>query len=206
MTNQACEAVFSVVPKLYVYMHARPNGSVFYIGKGSGRRAFDMAPSRRSKHHMNIVRKHGRANIKIRLIPAMSHTEAFRLERLHIALAKRGGVQLVNLTEGGEGSRKHQMTPKQIAALAKGRGRFRKLSAEAQATILVGLARGAAKLSPARDAHRQALGQAGAIRLHQLRQVVCRECGIRFATQSARLNLSCSRLCQQRNRRARQRD
>ena len=34
----------------YVYMHCRPDGSVFYVGKGCGKRARDFA-SRSQKHH-----------------------------------------------------------------------------------------------------------------------------------------------------------
>ena len=199
------EAVIPASPALYVYLHVRPDGSVFYVGKGSGHRAFDMAPSRRSKHHTNIVRKHGRANIIVRLIPAMSHAEAFQLERAHIAIAKAQGLPLVNLTDGGEGAAQRQLTPKQKAALEIGRGTFHRLVPESQAAILQGLARGRSKPSPARAAHSAALGRAGAIRLHLERSVCCVQCSMMFLTKSARA-VSCSRLCEQRGRRARQRN
>lgn len=90
-------------PEWCAYTHHRPDGSVFYIGKGSVRRAKCLAPSRRSAHHNNVVRKYGRENIAIKVIPAMSEFEAIMLERALIAAHKFMGSRIVNLTDGGEG-------------------------------------------------------------------------------------------------------
>ena len=202
--ERTAEITIPARPNLYVYFHSRPDGRVFYIGKGSNRRAFDMAPSRRSAHHMNIVRKYGRTNIQVRLIAAMHHTEAFHLERAHIAIAKASGLVLINLTSGGEGTYGRALTDKQKAGLKKGRGNFHNLSAESQAAILAGLARGRSKPSPAREIHAAALGRAAFAWLHVERTVSCAECSKMFVTRSASAK-NCSRLCEQRGRRARQR-
>lgn len=42
----------------FAYVHARPDGTVFYVGKGTRQRAFEMSAGRRSKHHQRIVTNH----------------------------------------------------------------------------------------------------------------------------------------------------
>lgn len=102
-----------------VYTHSRPDGSVFYIGKGVEKRAYDFAPSRRTLHHKNVVAKYGRGNIKVKVIPCMGETEAFMLERVHIKLARDAGKALVNLTDGGEGCYGRKFTKEQLVAHAE---------------------------------------------------------------------------------------
>ena len=50
----------------YVYIHRKKtNNEPFYIGKGSGRRAFDLSESSgRNRHWINTVKKHG-VNVEI---------------------------------------------------------------------------------------------------------------------------------------------
>ena len=54
--------------RFVVYLHRRPNGEIFYVGKGLLQRAYDFAPSRRTDWHKNIVAKYGRENILVDVI------------------------------------------------------------------------------------------------------------------------------------------
>jgi hypothetical protein len=85
----------------YAYLHARPDGSIFYVGKGSGERAWNFY---RSRHHRKIIMECGGLKaIKVSLIYAETEAKAFATEREWIAFLRSSGVRLINLTEGGEG-------------------------------------------------------------------------------------------------------
>lgn len=86
-----------------VYRHATTSGRIFYIGKGTEKRARDLAPSRRTRWHLNLVRKY-RDELVIEVHPCGSEAEAFDLERRWIAEARAQGHRLANLTDGGEGA------------------------------------------------------------------------------------------------------
>jgi len=182
-----------------VYIHKRPNGEPFYVGKGLISRAYDFAPSRRTEWHKNVVKKHGRENIIVDVIPCMYEKEAFELEKVHIKLAKDNGHQLVNLTDGGEGASGHVMTDKQKEALAKGRKIGKKGTKGSRPQLEKWIK------SEAGQAHIKKLSEIGRAILHQERNVECAECGVYFITKSAKAKC-CSRLCEQRNRRARQKN
>jgi hypothetical protein len=97
------------VREYYAYTHARPNttdaGGVFYIGKGYGKRAFDLSHSdQRNIWHKRVVAKHGKENILINTIPCSSEKIALELEVGLIKCLRRMGVKLVNNTNGGEGA------------------------------------------------------------------------------------------------------
>ena len=85
----------------YAYVHCRPDGRVFYVGKGSGRRSITF--SKRNAHHQNIVKKYGKENIGIGKIECSSEDIAFELEKGLLKCFKRMGVSLVNRSDGGEG-------------------------------------------------------------------------------------------------------
>lgn len=87
----------------FAYVHARPDGTVFYVGKGTPQRAFEMSAGRRSKHHQRIVAKHGKGNILVGLMECSSAEIAFELEKGLIKCFRRMGVVLCNHTDGGEG-------------------------------------------------------------------------------------------------------
>ena len=88
--------------KYYVYEHATEGGEVFYVGKGSGDRAW--AKDGRNKFWRSVARKHGRV---VRIVrDGLSELEAFDIEKCLIARHGRrdeGEGTLVNLTPGGEG-------------------------------------------------------------------------------------------------------
>jgi hypothetical protein len=91
-------------PTFYVYVHKRADdGSVFYVGKGSGSRRWKDKHGR-NIHWNRIVKKHGfTAEIVYNNIP---EEEAFKLEKSMIAqygtINKKNG-KLCNMSEGGEG-------------------------------------------------------------------------------------------------------
>jgi len=88
------------LPKFYVYVHTRNDtGKVFYVGKGSGRRAF--VHTRRSQHWKNIVAKHGYSVTEMARFDL--ECDAFSAEIALIAKLRNDGVELVNRTPGGEG-------------------------------------------------------------------------------------------------------
>jgi hypothetical protein len=82
-------------------MHVKESdGKIFYIGKGSGRRAFSC--SGRSKFWHHVEKKHGfRAEILMRF---EKESDAFEHEKFLISCFREINTQLVNLTDGGEGS------------------------------------------------------------------------------------------------------
>ena len=83
-----------------VYTHSRPDGRIFYVGKGTKRRSKWLS---RKGWHKNIVLKYGRKNIIVCFMPCISEYDAFRKEEELIAFYKSQGVKLVNHTDGGEG-------------------------------------------------------------------------------------------------------
>ena len=130
----------------YVYEHWRPDrDECFYVGKGRGRRAWEMRGAR-NPHHANIVKKLTRLGlaVDVRIIKKdLSCDEALLFEIEQIAF--RGRNNLANLTDGGDGlrnpspetrarmskakignkinlGRRHsEETKKKIGALSKGR-------------------------------------------------------------------------------------
>lgn len=82
----------------YVYGHYKADtGELFYIGKGSGNRAWDNRS--RNKHWHSVVAKHG-LTVKV-LEDDLSENDAYNKEREIIA--EIGVHNLVNKTEGGDG-------------------------------------------------------------------------------------------------------
>ena len=194
-----------------VYIHSRPDGTPFYVGKGTFVRANELAPSRRTKHHANVVTKYGRENIRICVFPCLDEKDSFRFEVYWIKKLRLLGHKLINYTEGGEGASGRKMTIAQQSALEKGRGpgHFKKMSEKSQQNILKGLAFGRLKShkTPAFKAHVKRISKIGAanlarIRAENRRTIICEDCGADFwaSNKSAKC---CSRLCEQRHRRAR---
>jgi hypothetical protein len=88
----------------YTYCHLRKNpdgspGTPFYVGKGSGRRAY--RAKGRNKHWNHVAAKHGFV-VEI-LARWQSEKEAFDHEVFLISTFRAMGFKLVNLTDGGDG-------------------------------------------------------------------------------------------------------
>ena len=96
----------------YVYEHWRPDkDECFYVGKGQKRRAHDMRRGR-NRYHKFIQKKLAALGmcIEVRMVAeGLEEDEAFGIECGRIAFWRSVGVQLSNLTNGGEGpsGRKH---------------------------------------------------------------------------------------------------
>ena len=81
----------------YVYAYLREDGSPYYIGKGSGNRAYV------SQHTVNLPSK----DRIVILHENLEETDAFEKEKYYISLygRKNNGTGILrNLTDGGEGS------------------------------------------------------------------------------------------------------
>lgn len=87
----------------YTYLHCRPDGTPFYVGKGSGNRSHSLR-HRRNAHHKNIVAKYGANNISIFVFPCSSEQEALADEMSQIIQLRMMGYELANQTDGGEGT------------------------------------------------------------------------------------------------------
>lgn len=118
-----------------VYLHCRPDGSPFYVGKGvSGRhRAFELKHNR-NRYHQNIVAKYGKENIEVLVFRRDSEQEALDTEIAWIKCLRDNGFKLTNMTDGGEGLSNPSDSVRQfLSKLHKGK----KLSAEHKAKMSV---------------------------------------------------------------------
>ena len=89
----------------YVYEHLRiDTGTIFYVGKGIGNRA--KLSSRRNQHWKRIVAKSGGFYVRI-AIGNLDEELAFLAEMERIDQLKKLGVNLCNMTDGGEGLSGH---------------------------------------------------------------------------------------------------
>lgn len=86
----------------YTYLHCKPDGTPFYVGKGSGRRSHDFVRNQ-NLHHKRTVEKLGKHNVKVFVFPCDSEALAFEYEVLWIAQLRQDRISLVNLTSGGDG-------------------------------------------------------------------------------------------------------
>lgn len=86
----------------YTYAHYRPDGTVFYIGKGSNTRAY--SNKGRNVRWNRIVKKEKHFNVEV-LASWATEKEAFVHEMFLISTFKNMGFDLVNATDGGEGAK-----------------------------------------------------------------------------------------------------
>lgn len=104
----------------YTYLHCKPDGTIFYVGKGCRRRSHELNRYR-SKYHMRIVAKYG---IRIFVFPCDSEAQAFADEVQQIRQLRQEGYALANHTDGGQGlsGRKHSLKSRaKIAASMRGK-------------------------------------------------------------------------------------
>jgi len=86
--------------KYYIYAHIRKdNNSIFYIGKGCGKRAY--IKSNRNDYWKRIVKKH-EYEVQF-LMENLTETESFKYEIFYIDIEKRKGNCEANFTLGGDG-------------------------------------------------------------------------------------------------------
>lgn len=99
----------------YTYAHYKPDNSVFYIGKGRGRRAW--AKDNRNPHWRNVVAKHGEHKVEV-LAQWPTEQEAFEHEIFLIETFKLMGFALSNITFGGDGASGYKHTLETKKALS----------------------------------------------------------------------------------------
>ena len=140
----------------YIYEHWRPDKNLcFYVGKGSDRRAWEMA--HRNPHHKAVVSKLTSLGlaVDIRIIQSdLTSDEAFALEVERIAFYGRDN--LCNMTDGGDGaSSPTDETRNKISKANKGKifspNHRKKLSKAASKR----------KIGPLTENHKQKIGEAG---------------------------------------------
>jgi hypothetical protein len=83
------------------YAHYKPDGSMFYIGKGTYRRAHSSAG--RNVMWRRTVEKHGGFKVEI-LSQWKTEQEAFDHEIFLIDTIKKMGISLANIADGGKGA------------------------------------------------------------------------------------------------------
>lgn len=133
--------------EFYAYIHCKPCGMPFYIGKGAKNRSIDFV--RRSAWHKSIVAKYGIVNITVREYGCDSEEAALHLERMLIRGHRYIGHDLCNMTNGGEGTSGLKRSAESIAKTSAA-NRGRKLSIETRAKI------GAANLGRVKSAETRA--------------------------------------------------
>ena len=89
--------------RFYIYMHCKPDGTPFYVGKGAGGRSHAISCGRNS-HHKRVVNKYGAKNIGIFVFPCESERQALDDEVQAIRQLRAEGYVLANCTDGGEGT------------------------------------------------------------------------------------------------------
>lgn len=108
--------------KHYTYIHRCKDdvSRIFYVGKGSGNRV--NSEFHRSNHWKSIVAKHGLIAEKV--ASWETHQQALEHEKFLIFCFRSMGIQLCNLTDGGDGASgwKHtKETKERISKASKNR-------------------------------------------------------------------------------------
>ena len=181
----------------YVYYHCRPDGSVFYIGKGTRKRSKCISKNKRNNYYNNTVAKYGAENIiKLRSLP-LTEEEAFFFEIEEIAHHRRRGSKLCNLTDGGEGNNMTERTEAQKAALAKGRGvnKYKDFTDETKKRIVKCLKENNAKWRESEEGRATIIENCRKMREAAAKKTydrICHHCGTKFVTKS---NIKGKRFC-----------
>jgi|FreactTroBogLake_1042271.scaffolds.fasta_scaffold27674_2 hypothetical protein len=104
----------------YVYVHTKPSGEIFYVGKGKKNRAYDECY--RNRHWNFIAKKHG-FNAII-LAEFEEEQKALDEEVLLISYFRKFGT-LTNITEGGDANpMKNSAIAKKVAATKRAKGQY----------------------------------------------------------------------------------
>jgi hypothetical protein len=102
-----------------VYVHRRlTDNKPFYVGKGSGNRAWQFIGKQRNTYWHNVKNKHG---IQVEIVfDDLTEIEAFQCEKDTIIEFNYFGYCLTNMTSGGEGSSGLNFTDQQRLNIANG--------------------------------------------------------------------------------------
>lgn len=93
--------------KYYIYYHVDPRDLLpKYIGKGSGNRAWEFGVSRRNTKHYNWVKKLKKIGLEPSVIIGKrfdDESESYENEKIEIAFMRKIGIDLKNISSGGDG-------------------------------------------------------------------------------------------------------
>ena len=107
-----------IMISFYTYLHLKPNGDPFYVGKGCSKRRSNNF-SMRNQYHKRVVAKcGGKQNIEILVFPRDTEQQAFDDEIKWIRVLRENGYELTNLTDGGEGLSGLVFSPEHCAKIA----------------------------------------------------------------------------------------
>jgi len=102
----------------YAYIHCKPDGTPFYVGKGDERRVAKKSRSHNPRHK-NVLNKYGEDKILVGKMECSTEEIAFDLERGLIKRLRKMGVDIVNLTEGGDGASGAVRSPETRAKMGR---------------------------------------------------------------------------------------
>ena len=102
--------------QFYVYIHKKPDGTPFYVGKGHGKRAYKF--HNRNPHHQAILDKYA-GQVIVDITNCVDEKSAFDLEVVYIKQIKEAGYRLANMTDGGEGPTGYRFDDEVIERIAK---------------------------------------------------------------------------------------
>ena len=109
----------------YTYAHTKPDGTIFYIGKGKDRRAW--VTRNRTPHWKNIVAKHG---YEVVILGEYEDEKQALAEEIELIAHFRKFTKLTNITDGGDQNPMDKLECREKAA-AKNRGQKRSLEQRA---------------------------------------------------------------------------
>lgn len=128
----------ATLPRFYVYVLARANGSPFYVGKGQGRRVFRHDWEARNGcecHKCRVIRKVWRHGGEVqRYIVFTSDDEQAALDYEREIIALYGKHTLTNVTDGGVGVPGYAFTPEARAKISAA-GKARVATAQARENL-----------------------------------------------------------------------
>ncbi len=113
--------------KMYVYFHCLPDGTPFYVGKGTKKRARYLYRIG-NQRHQEIVAKYGKA-VVIDLQECSDEAGAYEDEQYFIMALRERGVDLVNISSGGAGNGD---LPPEVRAKMASRGMLGKTQSDLQ--------------------------------------------------------------------------
>ena len=86
----------------YAYIHCKPDGTPFYVGKGNDARVSHV-PRKENVGHCRTVSKYGLENILVGKMECSTEDIAYDLERGLIKRLRKMGLNIVNCNSGGRG-------------------------------------------------------------------------------------------------------
>ena len=119
-----------ILNKFYVYEHIRlDTNEVFYVGKGTGRRAYETKGDRRSEHWKRVHNKVG-SYVKL-LVENVDEELAFLVEIERIDQLKKLNTPLINKTIGGDGATGYKHSEESKAKISiSNKTRYAKMTKE----------------------------------------------------------------------------